>query len=467
MKSYTSKADMDPSKSSMTDKSRQITLAAAATDIDELQHYDWTFSRANTSYYTHGLHKYPARMPPQIPGTILNFFESQGDIEPGSTVYDPFSGSGTTAVEARLNGHDAIANDINPFACTLTKVKSIPLDDAALEAARSNLFQGLPQTFEAIDNEATPIEELLSVKALDDARVIGNDWFPQPQLYQLLYIREKLNELEDGRHNEGVIRFLRVCLARASRQVSYQRLDEFKRYRMSPEDREKHNPDVQRELRDATNGNFKRMKEYSSKVNHDLETTIFRGDSRHILDSQRAPIGKNDADIVITSPPYGDHQTTVAYGEFSTNLSMIAEGRDFEEMAAVDSRGLGGADSSSVSLKELKTESPSLHDTVESLREIDGRSEDALAFFEDFVQVIEEVAGITKPGQPVAWVVACRRMSDLLIPMHLITRELCEDRGYSFETELPRHIQYKTMPLENPQGKTMADEYIVVMRAPE
>lgn len=467
MESYTSKSDTKLSNSSMTDRSRQITLAAATNDIDELHYYDWTFSRANTMYYTHGIHKYPARMPPQIPGTLLNFFESQGELEPGSTVYDPFSGSGTTAVEARLNGHNAIANDINPFACLLSKAKALPLDINALEAARSDLFRELPQTFEEIKKEERPIGELLSEQALEDAREIGTGWFPQPQLHQLLYTREKLNELVEDGHDEDVIRFLRVCLAKASRQVSYQRLDEFKRYRMSLEDRKNHNPNVQRELRDAINHNINRMKKYSNKVDHDLDTTIFTGDSRYILDSAQAPIGKNDADIVISSPPYGDHQTTVAYGEFSTNISIIADGRDFDEMAAVDSRGLGGADSSSVSLTELKSESSSLHETVESLREIDGRSEDALAFFEDFVQVIEEVAKITKPGQPVAWVVACRRMSDYLIPMHQITRELCEDRGYSFEAELPRHIQFKTMPLENRQGKTMADEYIVVMRAPE
>ena len=452
---------------SMTDKSRQITLAAAMTDIDELHYYDWTFSRANTTYYTHGLHKYPARMPPQIPGTLLNFFESQGELEPGSTVYDPFSGSGTTAVEARLNGHNAVANDINPFACLLSRSKAIPLDIDTLEAARSDLFRGLSQTFEEIKNGGSTVEELLSEQALEDAQTVSTDWFPQPQLYQLLYTREKLDRLEENKYDEDVIRFLRVCLAKTSRQVSYQRVNEFKRYRKSPEDRKSHNPNVQRELRDATNGNITRMKEYSSKVDHDLDTNIFTGDSRHILDSEHYPIGKSDADIVITSPPYGDHQTTVAYGEFSTNISLIAEGRDFEEMTAVDSRGLGGAESSSVSLTELKIESPSLHDTVESLREKDGRSEDALAFFEDFVQVIEEVATITKPGQPVAWVVACRRMSDHPIPMHQITRELCEDRGYTFEAELPRHIQFKTMPLENPQGKTMVDEYILVMRAPE
>jgi len=136
-------------------------------------------------------------------------------------------------------------------------------------------------------------------------------------------------------------------------------------------------------------------------------------------------------------------------------------------MFSVDDKGLGGQDSDSISLTELEIRSQSLHDTVEQLRDIDGRSEDALAFFEDFNQVIDQVAKIVKPGQPVAWVVACRRMSDELIPMHTITRELCEDRGYTFEVELPRYIKDKTLPSKNRLGKTMAKEYIVVMRAPE
>lgn len=449
----------------MTDHSRQLTLTAAVADVTELQHYDWTFARADTTYYTHGLHRYPARMPPQIPATLLDFYEGEGTITPESTVYDPFSGSGTTSVEARLHGHHAVANDINPFACLLTKAKATPLAPETLEAAQQDLLEGLNHTFGSIKEVDGEPTQYLSERSLEDADKIGTEWFPQPQLYQLLYTRDQLDQLEEE-HSQAIVQFLRVCLAKASRKVSYQRLHEFKRYRMAEEDRTTHNPSVIKELRDAINDNVARMREYSEVVDHALNTTIFQGDSGHIVDSGEAPIGENDADIVITSPPYGDHKTTVAYGQFSTNLSIIAEGRSFDEMFSVDSRGLGGSAAESAALSKLEEYSAGLKETVQQLREIEGRSEDALMFFQDYNEVINEVARITKPGQPVAWVVACRRMSDEVIPMHKITRELCEQRGYEFEAELPRYIKDKTLPSKNRLGETMAKEYIVVMRAP-
>lgn len=70
------------------------------------------------------------------------------------------------------------------------------------------------------------------------------------------------------------------------------------------------------------------ISKFNDHVDLQTTTTIFRGDSRNVVQSD-SPITTNDADIVITSPPYGDHQTTVAYGEFSTDSAIIAENRDY------------------------------------------------------------------------------------------------------------------------------------------
>ena len=84
---------------------------------------DWDFAKADTSYLTHGLHEYPARMIPQIARRLIVRYTKEKDM-----ILDPFCGSGTTLVEARLANRNAIGNDINPFACLLAKVKSSPLD---------------------------------------------------------------------------------------------------------------------------------------------------------------------------------------------------------------------------------------------------------------------------------------------------------------------------------------------------
>lgn len=59
---------------------------------------------------------------------------------PGATVLDPFAGSGTVAVEARLAGRRAIAVDLNPLAVRLAERKLVPASadhrEALLAGAR-------------------------------------------------------------------------------------------------------------------------------------------------------------------------------------------------------------------------------------------------------------------------------------------------------------------------------------------
>ena len=82
----------------------------------------FNFNGADTSYLTHSLHPYPAKFPPQLPQTILKQYSKKGE-----TVLDPFCGSGTTLVEARMQGINSIGVDVNGLSCLLSKVKATPL----------------------------------------------------------------------------------------------------------------------------------------------------------------------------------------------------------------------------------------------------------------------------------------------------------------------------------------------------
>src|ERR1700722_3184293 len=46
------------------------------------------------------------------------------DLSAGSTVLDPFSGSGTTAVECKKRGINCVAVDANPVGCFASHVKT-------------------------------------------------------------------------------------------------------------------------------------------------------------------------------------------------------------------------------------------------------------------------------------------------------------------------------------------------------
>jgi len=75
----------------------------------------------------HGFHTYPARMHPETASRLVAAFS-----QPGQVVLDPFSGSGTVLVEARLLGRRSIGVDANPLAVRLARRKVIPAYEAEL-----------------------------------------------------------------------------------------------------------------------------------------------------------------------------------------------------------------------------------------------------------------------------------------------------------------------------------------------
>jgi DNA modification methylase len=68
--------------------------------------------------HVHGFHSYPARMHPLTARRLVEAFSAKGE-----RVLDPFAGSGTVLVEARLAGREAVGVDANPLAVRLARLK--------------------------------------------------------------------------------------------------------------------------------------------------------------------------------------------------------------------------------------------------------------------------------------------------------------------------------------------------------
>jgi len=91
---------------------------------------EWVGKRR--SNYEHPLHKMAARVgafPPALARDLIARY-----TQPGDTILDPFSGKGTTVLEALLQDRYAIGNDLAPDAFVLTHAK----------AKRSTLMMHLP-----------------------------------------------------------------------------------------------------------------------------------------------------------------------------------------------------------------------------------------------------------------------------------------------------------------------------------
>lgn len=99
---------------------QRLTLSAGEkpTRLDRVQVGGTPVPRYSNEFWTSKQRKassihevsYRACFKPQLPRFFIHLF-----TEPGDTVYDPFSGRGTTVLEAALQGRRIISNDTNPL----------------------------------------------------------------------------------------------------------------------------------------------------------------------------------------------------------------------------------------------------------------------------------------------------------------------------------------------------------------
>ena len=91
-------------------------------DISWMQNYEttvWYFPEEIPSGdEIHGIDDYPARYPPIIPRVLINKYSKQNEF-----VLDPFSGGGTTLIEAKKLDRNSLGIDINPKSIEITKKK--------------------------------------------------------------------------------------------------------------------------------------------------------------------------------------------------------------------------------------------------------------------------------------------------------------------------------------------------------
>ena len=94
-------------------RSGQVFLASCP-DVPVYEEELWT-SRQRQACSIHEV-SYRACFKPQLPAYFIERLSAEGDV-----VYDPFSGRGTTAVEAALHGRRVVANDVNPLSAIFAR----------------------------------------------------------------------------------------------------------------------------------------------------------------------------------------------------------------------------------------------------------------------------------------------------------------------------------------------------------
>jgi len=411
------------------------------TEIE--QELDWTFLNVDTREYTHIYHDYPARMIPQLPRQLLTILGA----EEGQILFDPYCGAGSTLVEGLLKGLNVIGTDINPLAKLISEAKTeytIVPNNLKDEIERFVEFTLMP----------TGKPKVIEKNNLDF-------WFKPNVIKKIGLIIRYISKIRDVR----IKKFFEVVASETIRESSNTRKDEFKLYRYPLEKLEKHNPDPFIIMKSKLFRNFKSYDSFH-KV---MSERTFHPSSQVYSFSSVKPIPHNrvklnSVDIVITSPPYGDSHTTVAYGQYS-RLSSEWLGILKQN---VDAMSMGGVSVKSGSIFGCKSLDNAIKDiSANNLK----RGLEVNSFYLDLEKSIKNVSRLIKVGGYACYVVANRKVTSVSLPTDLSIEYFFEKEGFSHFNTFLRTIPNKRMPSRNSPtniaGKTeetMSKEYIVVMK---
>ena len=232
---------------------------------------------------------------------------------------------------------------------------------------------------------------------------------------------------------------------------------------MSKKQIEKFNPDVFSVMAEKLIRNRRGMMEYISIKRNNSVSKIY--DFNTVYEIPRNIITPESVDIIVTSPPYGDSRTTVAYGQFSR---LANQWLGFEKFNEVDKRSMGGIRKKEFRYFDFET----LDMILEQIAQKDNkRVYDVISFYIDYEKSISNISKIVKNEGVVAYVVGNRRVKGIEIPNDEITREFFERNGFKHIKTIIREIPNKRMPKRNSptniQGlteTTMNYEYIVILQ---
>lgn len=417
------------------------------------------FLGANTKELSHGYHTYPAMMIPQISREMieLTLKHSDSTIE---SIYDPFAGSGTTLVEGINAGLKSFGNDINPLSILMTHAKTTAINPDTLSNFIETVFNQIDEHKKQFDNGHLELD-IPSFPRIDF-------WFKESVIFDLQIIKDAIYSVE----NDNVKNFLLAAFTETVRYVSNTRNNEFKLYRMSPDKLEAWNPDVIAIFKKNVTSNEDGNTSLFNKVGDQTEATVKLGSSMQI-DS----LYPNESfDLLVTSPPYGDSGTTVAYGQFSRlSLQWLDLDPEVEEnIIKLDRIMLGGKVIKELTPQEQLSilKSDTLTEIYNSIAAVDQkRALEVLQFYVDLDVVIEQSAKVMKHGSYQYWVVANRTVKGYQIPTDTIIAELFDKYDVIHLHDFYRNIPNKRMPkLNSPTNKkgqlvaTMNRETIIMLR---
>jgi site-specific DNA-methyltransferase (cytosine-N4-specific) len=433
-------------------------VLAARTENGQTDY--WSFRGAVTARHEDDvLFQYPAMMVSPMQGALIDVLREHRDGP--LSVLDPFVGSGTTLIEAMRRGLAFVGADLNPFAVMLARVESAEAAAFDIEASLARVLRSFQDARGSVD---PPHDEWTQ------------RWFREDVCAELAALRSAIRCEEQPE----LRRLWWACMAEVCRLSSNARIS-------TPKLQTRPLGDLARSIDVA--GRFEQLARRAMAViirrgealkDAGFVTSTGRyqpGVDIQLADARDLPRPVEPADVVLTSPPYGDNHTTMPYGQASflplcwIDLADTAVEIPAELLASsrsLDTASLGGSRMTAEidAVDDVAAQSPALADVLATLAR---RSHEAWqrvgSFFVDCADAWDSILAATKPDAHLVITLGDRTVRGLHVPTALITQQLLAARGAQLIDTLHRSIPHnKRIARRNEAGSTIGAEVVLVLQ---
>ena len=413
----------------------------------------WGVTGVNVRPNLHGLLQYPAMMVPHMQGDIIDAVLS--DKGGRCRVLDPFVGSGTVMTEALMRNLDFTGIDINPLAALVCEAKAAIDSGTDIEGAAQTLLTAL----------RLDVRETIDVDFPGRAK-----WFDDPGALKFSVLRRAIMQLPGADERK----VMWMVFAETVRLCSNSRTSTYKLHIRKPDDRV--DADKVIEVFEANlRKTLIRVQEYLTQLR---SRTADRPSVKIICEDVRKvklDWSPSDHQVLVTSPPYGDNQTTIPYGQFSYLTMQWIPVYDLPSPVAthlmsntnsLDAMSLGGtirgSDEKQEAVRGISPHFDAFVREAERLGKLRAIRK-VSSFIGDFTEAVSHLrASATSTAH---WVLTTgnRTAAGLTVPFDAICRDLLTSLGGKPIASIHRQFPNKRMPSRNSQGAMITAETTIIV----